>query len=309
MLYLPHISRVHELIYELPTERVMRRDVITVGPDMPMRELKEVLRLNRVSGVPVMEEGRLIGVISIENLIRWLEDGAAEEPVRERMTRRIVSVKSSDSVVEAVKRFAHYGVGRLPVVDDDGSLAGILTAGDITRGLLEALGLNYEQQECLKTSDRSVLEELVSDRTELSLWYWVRHGDFHAGGSASSKLKRVLVSLGADPEVVRRAAIASYEAEMNLVIHSDNGGELTATVEPHWLRVVAMDRGPGIEDVEAVMRPGFSTAPNWIRELGFGAGMGLANIRRCSDRMNLESQPGVGTRLEMIFRLHPREGV
>jgi anti-sigma regulatory factor (Ser/Thr protein kinase) len=92
-----------------------------------------------------------------------------------------------------------------------------------------------------------------------------------------------------NPEVIRRVAISAYEAEMNLIIHTDEGGELTAEMEPEVIRIRAVDHGPGIPDVKQAMSPGYSTAPNWIRELGFGAGMGLANIKKCADAMKLES--------------------
>jgi len=105
--------------------------------------------------------------------------------------------------------------------------------------------------------------------------------------------------------IQRRVAIAAYEAEMNLIIHTDNGGELIAEIQPEVIRIVATDNGPGIPDIEQAMQPGFSTAPNWIRELGFGAGMGLANIKKCSDSMKLESQVGVGTRLEIVIKVSP----
>ncbi|HID90168.1 MAG TPA: serine/threonine protein kinase, partial [Anaerolineales bacterium] len=102
--------------------------------------------------------------------------------------------------------------------------------------------------------------------------------------------------------IVRRVAIASYEAEMNIVIYADEG-EITAEVRPEQIRIVAADKGPGIPDIEKAMEPGFSTAPEWVRELGFGAGMGLPNIENCADEMNLESTVGVGTRLEILIYL------
>jgi anti-sigma regulatory factor (Ser/Thr protein kinase) len=95
-------------------------------------------------------------------------------------------------------------------------------------------------------------------------------------------------------------AVATYEAEINIMIHSV-GGELIAELSPGRIVVVAQDAGPGIEDVEQAMLAGYSTAPDWIRELGFGAGMGLSNIRSCCDTINLTSEMGVGTRLEMVF--------
>jgi anti-sigma regulatory factor (Ser/Thr protein kinase) len=92
---------------------------------------------------------------------------------------------------------------------------------------------------------------------------------------------------------------------MNLIIHSDPGGEMVVEIQPDQVRIVVTDTGPGIPDIEEAMRPGFSTAPEWIREMGFGAGMGLLNIKRCADEMKLESEMGVGTRLETWFRIQP----
>lgn len=92
---------------------------------------------------------------------------------------------------------------------------------------------------------------------------------------------------------------------MNLVIHSDHGGEMVVEIQPDQVRIVAADDGPGIADVAEAMRPGFSTAPDWIREMGFGAGMGLLNIQNCADEMKLESELGKGTRLETWFHIPP----
>jgi CBS domain-containing protein/anti-sigma regulatory factor (Ser/Thr protein kinase) len=296
-------TKVQELIYELPIERVMRKAVITVSPETSMMELKEVLRINRISGVPVLEKGHLVGVISIEDLIKALEKGEIEAPVGEKMTRRPITVRDKDSVVEAVKKFAQYRVGRLLVVNGQGDLVGILTGGDITRGLLEAISLDYHVEEISRYRARHIFEDIVSDKTSLILRYRVKSKDFSGGGRASSKLKRALDRLGAHPEDIRRVAISAYEAEMNLVIHADEGGEMEVEIEPERVRLLAIDQGPGIPDIEKAMRPGFSTAPNWIRELGFGAGMGLSNIKRCSDSMVLESKLGEGTRLEIVVNL------
>jgi len=112
--------------------------------------------------------------------------------------------------------------------------------------------------------------------------------------------------LGFDPRIIRRVAIATYEAEMNIVIYAD-GGEIVAEVRPDRLRVEALDHGPGIPDVELAMQPGYSTAPEWVRMMGFGAGMGLANIKSCADQMKLESAVGVGTQLEVIIHVDEQD--
>ena len=90
---------------------------------------------------------------------------------------------------------------------------------------------------------------------------------------------------------------------MNLIIHTDAGGDLITEIQPDLIRMTAIDHGPGIPDVEQALCPGFSTAPKWIRELGFGAGMGLTNIKKCADSFVIESSPGTGTKLNIIIYL------
>ncbi len=296
------VGKVQELVYELRVEQVMNRDVISISPNCSMRELEEVLRVKRISGVPVIENGAMIGIISLEDLIRALGEGAGLAPVRERMNTSIQVVRPDEPVVSAVQLFARYGYGRFPVVTERGELVGILTKGDIIRGLLRQLEQQWQREEERRHRASHLYEGIESDDTVLTLRYHVAAQDFTHGGEASSKIKRALEWLGADPRAIRRVAVASYEAEVNIMIHS-LGGELAVEVRTDSLRLLATDIGPGIPDVRKALQPGFSTAPDWIREMGFGAGMGLTNIRSCSDEMKLTSEMGVGTRLEVIFKL------
>jgi len=300
------LTKVQELIYELKIHDVMCRDVITVAPDLSMYELKDVLRVKRISGVPVVLDGALVGMISMENLILALERGELSATVGEKMTRNVRAVQAQESVVSAVNLFARLGYGRFPVVDEQGSLVGILTKGDIVRGLLRQLEGQWHDEEIKRYRASHIFEDIESDQTALLLRYRVDPKDFVRGGEASSKIKRALERLGAQPGLIRRVAVATYEAEINIMIHSV-GGELIAELSPERMRISAVDNGPGIPDVEQALRPGFSTAPDWIRELGFGAGMGLVNIKRCADEMALTSEVGVGTRLVITFTLSDDE--
>ena len=296
------ISKVQELVYELRVEQVMNRDVISISPNCSMRELEELLRIKRISGVPVVENGVMLGVISLEDLIRALGEGAGLAPVRERMINDVQVVRPDEPVVSAVQLFARYGYGRFPVVNARGDLVGILTKGDIIRGLLRQLEEQWQHEEEQRHHVSRLFEGIESDDTVLSLRYQVAAQDFTHGGEASSKIKRALEWLGADPRAVRRVAVATYEAEVNIMIHS-LGGELSVEVRTDRLRLVASDVGPGIPDVQQALQPGYSTAPDWIREMGFGAGMGLTNIKSCANEMELTSEVGVGTRLEAVFKL------
>ena len=127
--------------------------------------------------------------------------------------------------------------------------------------------------------------------------YTNQAGDCTAIGEASTKFRATLKMLGIPSEVVRRAAVVAYEAEMNAMIHA-GGGTIRMTVAPDHLAILASDQGPGIPDVALAMQEGYSTASDEIRELGFGAGMGLPNIERNSDGMNIETEGGVGTVLK-----------
>jgi serine/threonine-protein kinase RsbT len=132
--------------------------------------------------------------------------------------------------------------------------------------------------------------------------YPVRAGDFAAAGEASRKVKALLKKLGVDSGVVRRVSIAAYEVELNLVIHS-TGGEMELVVRRDYLRLTVRDTGPGIPDLDLAMKEGFSTASDDVRMMGFGAGMGLPNMRRNATDFSIRSQVGVGTTIEMGFKL------
>jgi serine/threonine-protein kinase RsbT len=126
--------------------------------------------------------------------------------------------------------------------------------------------------------------------------------DFASAGEVSGKIKKMLIQLGVDAALVRKAAIASYEAELNLVIHS-YGGQLTLVVTPAAIQIITEDTGPGIPDVDLAMQEGYSTASEKARELGFGAGMGLPNIRRCADQVEIHSKVGQSTTVMISFAL------
>lgn len=136
----------------------------------------------------------------------------------------------------------------------------------------------------------------------IKLHYEVRNDDFSCAGEASGKIKRALKDLGLDTAIVRNVAIAVYEGEINMVIHAD-GGEIDAQIDQQKITVILKDRGPGIPDVALAMKEGYSTAPENIRALGFGAGMGLPNIKKYSDEMNIETEIGVGTTITLGFNI------
>lgn len=124
--------------------------------------------------------------------------------------------------------------------------------------------------------------------------------DFTSAGEASSNIKKTLKLLGIDSQIIRRASVAAYEAEINIAIHS-NGGKITLVIEEDHIEVNAEDSGPGIANIDEAMKEGFSTATSEVREMGFGAGMGLPNIKKCSDEFKIESEVGQFTKLTVTF--------
>jgi CBS domain-containing protein/anti-sigma regulatory factor (Ser/Thr protein kinase) len=296
------INRVEELAYDLKIREVMSKNPVTASPEMSLADVLELMRLNQISGVPVLDNQQLVGILSIEDVVRAMNRNDLTEAVRQYMTRNVVTVASYDSIVKAMQTFSESGVGRLPVVDENNKLAGIITKGDISRGILIALQKDYKAEELRRYRASHLFEDIISDRTTLVLRYNIKTNDFTHGGNASSYIKRALLRLGAAPQIARRCGIAAYEAEMNLIIHTTNGGILKLEVEPSKITISATDDGPGIADIEQVLQPGYSTATDQVREMGFGAGMGLVNIKRCVDSMKLESTVGKGTKL--IMRIH-----
>lgn len=139
--------------------------------------------------------------------------------------------------------------------------------------------------------------------TALDKHYPIDHGDYVRAGEASADIKRALRQLGVSMEILRRVSVAAYEAEMNMVIHS-LGGEMRLLVEADRVRLVTQDVGPGIADIARAMSEGFSTANEEAQSMGFGAGMGLPNIKRNSDEFDIQSQLGQGTRIEAVFHLN-----
>lgn len=150
----------------------------------------------------------------------------------------------------------------------------------------------YKGKEIFRSEENAVMK----------LGYDIAKDDFSKAGKASSNIKKVLKQLGIDQAIIRKVAIATYEAEINVVIHS-LGGHIDVLIKNDKIEVFVNDKGPGIADVDMAMKEGFSTATNKVRELGFGAGMGLPNIERCSDEFYLNSDAGESTRVKMVMFL------
>ncbi len=286
---------VLELIYRLKVRDAMSAPVIWAAPGATMRAIQYLMRDNGITGVPLVEGERLVGLVSIGDVIEALDKGRIEEPASACMTRTVISLEDDMPLAFATTYFNRYKFGRFPVLDREARLVGIVCASDIIRCLLVAMNREVERLE-ERLSEAAARGAPAPAEGGLRLSFQVTRFDFENAGKASAEFKKALKGLGIDAAVVRRAAVASYELELNQVIHSE-GGSLSLSAGQGSIEILAEDRGPGIPDVEAAMREGFSTANEWIRSLGFGAGMGLPNARRVSDDFDIESGPGRGTRV------------
>ena len=144
---------------------------------------------------------------------------------------------------------------------------------------------------------------MVSSENELSQHYKIASADFSRAGQVSTRIKEILQEIGIPSPTIRRVAIATYEAEMNVVMYADSA-EVFLTIRPETISVEIKDKGQGIKDIEQAMQEGFSTATHEMREMGFGAGMGLPNIKKNADVFKLSSTPGKGTTVSLTFFLN-----
>lgn len=290
-------SVVLELTLRLKIHDVMTTRLILAEKRDSLRHIQQLMKINRITGVPIVEGKRLVGMISVDDIIQALDGGYIDDACEHHMSRQLIVLEDDMPLSLGISYFEKYHYGRFPVLDKNNELVGIVTSRDILTGLLVELNKEMEQ-----------LEERLGPHKESGTDRWVREFtvhkfDFEHAGTASGTIKKELKDRGLDPKPLRRVAVASYEMEMNLIVHS-NGGTLSVAHSPEETVLEARDTGPGIEDLDKAMTEGWSTANDWIRSLGFGAGMGLPNIKRVSDDFHIESVVGRGTLVRSVIR-HP----
>lgn len=293
------IRLVHELMYQIKVREAMTREVVTFPPTATYRDIQLCLKRSRFSGTPIVDEGHLVGIVSIDDIITAFDRGCIDEPIQLTMTRELVTVPQNYSVIAASNLFHKYGFGRLPVVSRPGSddLVGIITFSDILSHLLLKINRIAERVEA---HERRLVAHLDQQRDHLH--FEIAPDGFDRAGVAATLTKRRLLSRGVPAPLVRRVAVICYEAEMNIILHS-LGGFMDVDLLPDRVEVTAADEGPGIADLEKAMQPGFTTANEKIRALGFGAGMGLPNIKRCADQFHITSSMEAGTELQATVLL------
>lgn len=287
-----------ELIYSTRIRDVMTRELITIDRHDTMRTAQERMRDNGITGLPVVEGQRLFGIISIHDLISAMQIEQMDSSVARMMTTRVITLEAEMPLSMAISYFSKYPYGRFPVLNARQELAGIITVRDINVTLINRLLQEVSRFESLMEAD-------VTPGLELTQVFQTRRHDFEHGGHASTTIKKHLSEHHVDRRLIKKVAIASYELEMNQVVHS-TGGTISYRISPERVEILVQDRGPGIADVEAALTEGFTTADDWIKSLGFGAGLGLPNAKRVSDEFYIHSKLGVGTTVKaVIYLAHP----
>ena len=294
-------SIVLELIYQLKIKDVMHKTVITARKTDSLRHIQLLMRENYITGLPITEGQNLLGIVSIEDIIMALDKGYIDSPVEAYMTKEVIVLDEDMPLSFGISYLNKYHYGRFPVLNKKKELVGIITSKNVIRTLLVEMN-----REVLRLEKLHQKEARPPDKYSEMSFTTVRY-DFELAGRASTEIKKALKHRNLDPKIIRRIAVASYELEINQVVHS-LGGTMDYTIQPDKVTIVASDTGPGIADITLALQEGWSTADEWIRSLGFGAGMGLANIKRVSDEFSIESTLGAGTTVRsVVFINSPKE--
>ena len=288
-------SVVLELIHQLKIKDVMSTTLLTGEKGNSMRHIQALMRENKITGIPIIENGnQLIGLISTEDIINALDKGYMDSPVEEKMTKNVIHLQDDMPLSFAISYLNKYSYGRFPVLNKDNELVGILTSSDVIRNLLIEMN-----REVLRLEKLQKGTEKAAPSTYSEMEFTTAHYNFELAGRASTEIKKALKQRNFNPKLIRRVAIACYELEINQVVHS-NGGVMRCSILPDKVIITAADTGPGIEDVNQALTEGYSTANEYIRSLGFGAGMGLANTKRVSDDFSIQSALGKGTTVRSV---------
>ena len=304
---------IMELLQRLRVKDVMRdHDIISVVRTDTMHFAQNLMKRNHISGVPVVEGKRLFGIVSINDIILALEGGWIGEQCQKHMATNLVVLEEDMPLAFALKYFENYIFGRFPVLNKERDLVGIVSQRDVTRVLMRELTNELARLEGTTGASADKRTEGDKPKAEATLPYYsmrqfvVVRNDLTNAGKAANEIKRMLAEAGVEKKMIRRIAVAAYELEINVCIHS-LGGSITFILDSQKATVIAKDKGPGIKDVEWALRDGTSTANDWIRSMGFGAGMGLSNSKRVADVFDIKSTVPSGTTVLCEFNLPVRK--
>jgi CBS domain-containing protein/anti-sigma regulatory factor (Ser/Thr protein kinase) len=297
-----------DIFQDLKAADIMTKDLVTLSPDKKVSQAKELMKIRKISGIPIVDkENTLLGIISIEDIIKALETNTINNPLSQLMSKKVMTLKPNENLASIVEKFHTRKVGRFPVVNKKNQILGIITKEDIQDGILEKFNLLYIHDKKRNSTLNQEFSFITGEKLTIkdAKFHYEIDTDIPAAGTGAALLKQFLKQQKISDEICRKVGIAAYEAETNVVIHSQSRGDIYCFLREDRIIVRVTDSGIGIEDIGHAMVEGFSTAPDHIREMGFGAGMGIPNMKRFSDKLMLISEKNIGTQVELVFFLNP----
>lgn len=289
---------IRELITRLRISEVMCKKLHTAHPNDPLRKVQYLMRDCGISGIPIVDDEQyLVGIVTVDDIINALDQGYIDDLASDHMTSNLVTLEEHLPLAVGLSYFEKHPYRRFPVLNREGKLAGIVSGRDILGTLLSEINREVDKLEEMIPEDRIHHTEFFYRK------FKIEARNMEKAGNASGEIKKFCTRSGFPRKLCRRIAVAAFELEINIAVHSE-GGYLTVIRDSEHLQIIAKDQGPGIEDLEKAMTEGFSTANDWVRSYGFGAGMGLPNIKRVCDTFHISSSKKQGTMVTATFDLN-----
>lgn len=294
-----------ESIYTVRVKEAMNANPMRVSPDDTMRDAKNTMKENGLTGVPVVDGNRLAGILSVYDIMACYDNGSLDDKVSKYMSRDVIMLEEEMPISFAINYFNKFKFRRFPVINKNKELTGMITARDLTAAMLNNINKQLQKYDKLNMRLSDPDPSDIRPDTVIYRQFIVHKYDFENAGKVTSEIKKILKERGIKQSIIRRVSIAAYELEINLVVHSD-GGVLIFQLLPESIMIKTQDKGPGIPDLEKALTDGFSTASEWIRSQGFGAGMGLPNVKRVSNDFQISSDV-TGTEVKIKINLGNEE--
>lgn len=293
-------NTIQEVILRLKVKDATKKQIFSAKKTDTLRHIQNMMRENGISAVPILDDDLLVGMISLNDIITALDKSHIDDAAEKHMAKSLIILEDEMPLSYAIPYFDKYSFHRFPVVDRDKRFAGILSSRDILLTLLHEL--NNEILEL----EKMINVETADPTSNVKREFIVKKFDFENAGRASFELKKILQGINMPRQVIRRASVAAYELEINIAIHSE-GGILMFEIDDKKIVITARDKGPGIKDINLALQEGYSTAGDWIRAMGFGAGMGLANTKKVSDLFVIESNEQTGSFIQSTIQINSSE--
>ncbi len=245
----------------------MAKPPITLPRTATMHAAKELMRQNGISVIPIVDKkGFLRGIVSIENIINALEQGHINDPIGKHMMKNVEWLLEDMDVPTAIQFFTKYDYGRYPVINRDIRVVGVVTQGDLINYIYRRIGGIYLHNKIRdeKLQHRKRVKSTGKQTRDQRFSYTIDHPDLDLAGEGSTLFKRYLNESGFPPDATRRASIALYEAEVNVVIHAGGNGVIKAYLDNNQVYILVRDIGPGFDDIELAVQPGYTTASDEV---------------------------------------------